>query len=64
MGRVIERLGEPALVEDCTEALACFGDQIVGTLRDYLTDPEIALDIRREMPAVMLRWARRRRTRC
>jgi ATP/ADP translocase len=33
----------------------CFGDKVVGTLRDYLTDPEIALDIRREVPAVMLR---------
>ena len=38
-----------------TEALACFGDKVVGTLRDYLTDPEIALDIRREVPAVLLR---------
>jgi hypothetical protein len=55
VGRVIERLGDPALVEDCAEALASFGDKVVGTLRDYLTDPEIALDIRREVPAVMLR---------
>ncbi len=55
VGRVIERLGDPALVEDCTEALASFGDKVVGTLRDYLTDPEIALDVRREVPAVMLR---------
>ena len=55
VGRVIERLGNPALVDDCTEALACFGDKVVGTLRDYLTDPEVALDIRRQVPAVMLR---------
>jgi ATP:ADP antiporter, AAA family len=55
VGRVIERLGDPALVEECTEALACFGDKVVGTLRDYLTDAEVALDIRREIPPVMLR---------
>jgi len=55
VGRVIERLSNPALVEECTEALVAFGDKVVGTLRDYLTDPSIAIDIRREVPAVMLR---------
>ena len=55
VGRVIERLGNPGLTEECAEALACFGDKVVGTLRDYLTDPEVALEVRREIPSVMLR---------
>ncbi|MEZ5286356.1 MAG: hypothetical protein R2712_16410 [Vicinamibacterales bacterium] len=54
VGRMIERMEEPALVPAAVEALASFGDRIVGTLRDFLVDPDLALDIRREIPSVLL----------
>ena len=51
--RVIARLREPDLAESATDALAIFGDRIVGTLRDYLTDEEMPRDVRRELPKVL-----------
>ncbi|MCC7035409.1 MAG: HEAT repeat domain-containing protein [Acidobacteria bacterium] len=53
VGRIIERMEEPALVPAATQALASFGDRIVGTLRDFLVDPEMSIDVRREIPAVL-----------
>jgi ATP/ADP translocase len=53
--RVIERLGHPALAETAGDALARFGDRIVGTLSDHLADPAIDIDVRREIPNVLLR---------
>ncbi len=50
---LIERLAEPSLSEAATAALAEFGDRIVGTLRDYLTDEQISTDVRREIPKVL-----------
>jgi ATP:ADP antiporter, AAA family len=55
IGRVIDRLGDPALTDDATEALAGFGDRVVGTLRDYLTDLDTPVDVRRQIPNVLLR---------
>jgi len=52
---VLERLCEPLLVPDAVEALAAFGDAIVGTLRDYLADPGAPRPMRREIPEVLLR---------
>jgi AAA family ATP:ADP antiporter len=52
-GELIDRLAEPALNEKIITALADFGDRIVGTLRDYLTDHEMRADIRREIPKVL-----------
>lgn len=54
-GRLIDRLGEPALTADASAALARFGDRIVGTLRDGLVDAETQPAVRREIPAVLLR---------
>jgi HEAT repeat protein len=54
VGRIIERMQEPALVSTAVEALAAFGDRIVGTLRDALIDPEMPQDVRREIPTVLL----------
>jgi AAA family ATP:ADP antiporter len=51
--RLIEHLREPDLAEAATAALAQFGDRIVGTLRDYLTDLEMPTDVRREVPKVL-----------
>lgn len=53
VGRILERLSEPALVPAAVEALAAFGDRIVGTLRDSLVDSEVPIEIRREIPEVL-----------
>jgi ATP:ADP antiporter, AAA family len=53
VGRLLERMTEPDLVEPITAALAAFGDRIVGTLRDYLTDGEMPMEVRRQIPAVL-----------
>lgn len=50
---LIEHLADPALREVAEEALAAFGDTVVGTLRDHLADPEVPLGVRREIPAVL-----------
>ncbi len=52
-GRVIDRLADPALAADAATALAAFGDRIVGTVRDSLTDPETSVAVRRELPGVL-----------
>jgi AAA family ATP:ADP antiporter len=53
IGDLIDRLGEPALNESVVPALASFGDRVVGTLRDYLTDESMPADVRREIPKVL-----------
>lgn len=53
IGLLIERLADPSLGDSATAALAEFGDRIVGTLRDYLTDEEMDIAIRREVPKVL-----------
>ena len=53
IGALVDRMGEPALNEAAVAALAKFGDRIVGTLRDYLTDHEIRPEVRREIPKVL-----------
>ncbi|MEO8681562.1 MAG: Npt1/Npt2 family nucleotide transporter [Vicinamibacterales bacterium] len=53
VGRLLERMAEPDLVDTITAALAEFGDRIVGTLRDYLTDAEMPMEVRRQIPAVL-----------
>lgn len=52
-GELIARLAEPALSDRIVTALAAFGDRIVGTLRDYLTDEDITPEVRREIPKVL-----------
>ena len=53
IGALVERMGDPGLNEAVVAALAKFGDRIVGTLRDYLVDPEIKPEVRREIPQVL-----------
>lgn len=55
VGRVIDRLGDPALTDDTIEALAGIGERVVGTLRDYLTDFDTPVEVRRQIPSVLLR---------
>jgi AAA family ATP:ADP antiporter len=52
---LLARLREPALSEAAADALACFGERIVGTLGDHLTDPAVPIEVRREIPAVLLK---------
>ena len=51
---VVNRLPEPLLTEEAVATLATFGDGLVGMLRDCLIDPTIAIDVRREIPVVLL----------
>ena len=53
--RVIDRLGDPALADDAADALARFGDRIVGTLRDALVDADTQPEVRRGIPSVLQR---------
>ena len=53
IGDLIDRLAEPALNESIVKALSDFGDRVVGTLRDYLTDDSMPADVRREIPKVL-----------
>ena len=53
VGRIIERMSNPALVQPVVDALSQLGDRIVGTLRDYLTDDELPVEIRRQIPQVL-----------
>lgn len=53
IARVVDRLGDPQFRDVSVTALAAFGDRVVGTLRDYLIDMHTAVEIRREVPAVL-----------
>jgi AAA family ATP:ADP antiporter len=53
--RVVDRLNEPDLVPDIIEAIGSMGDRAVGTLRDHLADSTVPLEVRREIPAVLVR---------
>src|SRR5690606_8023424 len=48
-----ERLCGPWLGDIAAAALVAFGDRIVGTLRDQLSDPQTPIRIRRELPGVL-----------
>ncbi len=53
VGRVVDRLGDPALSADAVAALALFGDRVVGTLRDHMVDAETPVAARRALPLVL-----------
>jgi AAA family ATP:ADP antiporter len=52
---LLDRLGNPALVADAQEALAKFGDVIGGALSDYLSDSAVPVEVRRGIPAVLVK---------
>jgi HEAT repeat protein len=52
--RLLDRLAEPQLIPANTAALAKFGDQIVGTLRDHLADSTLPTGVRRGIPGVLV----------
>lgn len=51
---LLARIHEPALTDAVTEALAGFGERIVGTLGDHLSDESVPIEIRREIPGILL----------
>jgi len=51
----IERLSDPALSEDATEALAGFENAVLDVLCGYLNDGELRIELRRMIPEVLLR---------
>ena len=55
VGDVLARLCDPLVVPDALDALTPFGDDIVGTLRDYLLNPDIPREVRREIPELLWR---------
>ncbi len=55
VGRVVDRLADPALSADAVAALAQFGDRVAGTLRDHMVDAETPVAARRALPLVLQR---------
>ncbi|HET8925851.1 MAG TPA: Npt1/Npt2 family nucleotide transporter [Candidatus Acidoferrum sp.] len=51
---LLERLADPSLAASAAAALGRFGDTIVGSLRDHLCDPSVAIEARREIPNVLV----------
>jgi ATP:ADP antiporter, AAA family len=52
--QVLDYLADPHLATECSKALANFQDGIVGALRDYLGDDQIAVEVRREIPGILV----------
>jgi AAA family ATP:ADP antiporter len=52
---LVERLADPDLHHDAVEAILAFGEAIAGTLRDYLGDESVPIEVRREIPPILLR---------
>lgn len=50
---LVDRLASPDLCADAAEALAAFGDSIIGTLRDHVADNAVPLPIRREIAGIL-----------
>jgi len=52
---LVERLADPVLHPEAVDAILAFGEGIAGTLRDYLGDETIPIEVRREIPPLLLR---------
>ncbi len=50
---LLDHLADPRLVPDATDALARFGDSIVGNLRDQMTDPTTSWAVRGQIPTLL-----------
>jgi AAA family ATP:ADP antiporter len=55
VARLLEFVKHPDLAADAAEALSHYGDVLVPTLRDHLTNPAVPIEARREIPAVLAR---------
>lgn len=52
---IIEALGRPELVDEAAAALASFGPSVLPDLESVLHDESASVDVRRELPSVLLR---------
>jgi AAA family ATP:ADP antiporter len=52
---LLDRLANAELRTHAAAALGEFGDSIVGALRDHLSDDKIAIELRREIPPIMVK---------
>lgn len=50
---LIRHLAQPRVCEDARKALTAYGSRILGTLRDYMEDPEEDLRVRKALPGIM-----------
>ena len=50
---LLERLQNEALEKDARQALAAYGERILGTLFDHLTDPAVSLHVRKQIPFIL-----------
>lgn len=53
LAELVPRLADPRLRHEVRHALAQYGDRIVGTLGNYLYDPEESLRVRANIPKVL-----------
>jgi AAA family ATP:ADP antiporter len=51
---LLDRLANRELRAEAAKALGEFGDTIIGTLRDHLGDSSVAIEARREIPAILV----------
>jgi AAA family ATP:ADP antiporter len=51
---LLDRLANHELRAEAARALGEFGDTIIGALRDHLGDTSVAVEARREIPAIMV----------
>ncbi|MGH9502883.1 MAG: Npt1/Npt2 family nucleotide transporter [Terriglobales bacterium] len=52
---LLDRLAHHEVRAEAAQALGQFGDSIVGALRDHLGDSSVAIEARREIPAIMVK---------
>lgn len=50
---LLDALAEPRMRAHARQGLVAFGEHVVGTLGDYLSDTGVALEVRREIPRVL-----------
>jgi AAA family ATP:ADP antiporter len=50
---LLDHLGRPATRESAIQALRSYGDTIVGTLKDYLSDPQENVRARQAIPEIL-----------
>jgi AAA family ATP:ADP antiporter len=55
LNALIDLLGRPELTEDVADALSRHGTTIVPRLKERLLDDRVSIDVRREIPLVLLR---------
>lgn len=52
---LLDRLGSRELGNEAAKALGKLGDTIVGALRDHLADESVSIEVRREIPGVLVK---------